>query len=125
MRFMAAVALASASLGGCSVNPQTASATNTPCVPVSNQVAPACPAPTGVNPITALWSTIIPARQSGDRFGWRAARQLSGFTVDDQTFSPQRVALPEGGVLFSGWKAVILTTVMDAIVGPALPRQSP
>ena len=58
MHFMAAGALALASLAAALPTPQTASATNASCVPVANQVQAECPTPTGANPMTALWSTI-------------------------------------------------------------------
>ena len=63
MWFLAAAAVALASLGGCPADPQSVSANNTQCIPDSvGDVSPDAGAgthcnPTDSNPITALWST--------------------------------------------------------------------
>jgi hypothetical protein len=67
VQFVAAAALALASLGGCSGNSQTASAADPPCVTTGgpgdgavppNEVSTTCPNLTGSNPIVALWSAL-------------------------------------------------------------------
>ena len=56
-QFMVIAALASASLGGCAADTQTASGGyDSKCVP--DGYATDCPNPTGTNPIAALWTAI-------------------------------------------------------------------
>lgn len=82
VQFVAAAVLALVSLGACSADPQTASANDTQCIPLSvvGDVSPGVDEgthcnPTGSNPITALGSVL---------FGGPSAAQASSSATRPQ-----------------------------------------